>query len=117
GVRWSEEVVSDARYAVRSLRKSPGMAFAAIATLALGIGATTAIFSAVNAVILRPLPFPKADQLVMAWEENPERGWVLNWVAPANYLDWRTQVGAFQDAAAYADGKNQVAWSGSGEAR
>src|SRR3954471_7434576 len=66
GARWSEEVVADTRYALRSLRRSPGLAAAAILTLALGIGATTAIFSAVNAVILRPLPFPAADRLVMA---------------------------------------------------
>lgn len=101
GVRWLGEIRADIRYTLRGLRRGPALAAAAIITLALGVGANTAIFSAVNAVILRPLPFPSPDRLVMLWEENAEKGWYENVAAPANYLDWREQVAAFKDVAAY----------------
>jgi predicted permease len=98
-----EDFVADAKYALRTMRRTPALAGAAILTLALGVGANTAIFSAVNAVILRPLPFPKPDQLYMLWEENPEKGWYKQVAAPANMLDWRDQVAAFADVMAYSD--------------
>jgi hypothetical protein len=87
GVRraaWIEELGSDTRHALRMLRRSPALAGAAVLTLALGIGANTAMFSAVNAVILRPLPFADPDRLVMLWEENVDRGWYKQTAAPAN---------------------------------
>ncbi|HWA15143.1 MAG TPA: ABC transporter permease, partial [Gemmatimonadales bacterium] len=115
GTRWLEDLVADTRYAMRSLRRSPVLALAAIVTLALGIGANTAIFSAVNAVILRPLPFPSANRLVMLWEENSEKGWYQNVAAPANYLDWKEQVAAFEDIAAYADFDESSTLTGAGE--
>ncbi len=117
GVRWTEEVVADVRYAVRTLVRSPVLTGAVLVTLALGIGANTAIFSAVNAVILQPLPFPAPDRLVMLWEQNPEKGWVNNVVAPANYLDWRAGAGGFQDIAAYFGWPSQATLVGRGEAR
>ena len=98
-----EELVADARYTVRTMRRTPALAGAAILTLALGVGANTAIFSAVNAVILRPLPFSNPDQLYMLWEENPERGWYKQVAAPANMLDWKEQVAAFRGVMAYSD--------------
>ena len=104
GMPWLEDAAADARYALRGMRRSPALAGAAILTLALGIGANTAIFSAVNAVILRPLPYPHADRLVMISEDNPEKGWVRQYAAPANFMDWRARVHAFQDMAAYMDG-------------
>ena len=97
-----EELVADGRYTLRTMRRTPVLAGAAILTLALGIGANTAIFSAVNAVVLRPLPFPNPDQLYMLWEENPEKGWYKQVAAPANMLDWKEQVGAFADVMAYS---------------
>ena len=104
GGRWIEEAVADARHALRGLRLNPVLAGAAVITLALGIGANTAIFSVVNAVILRPLPFPHPEQLVVLNEDNAEKNWVRNVVAPANYLDWKERVAAFQDVAAYTSG-------------
>jgi predicted permease len=98
-----EDFLSDARYTLRTMRRTPTLAAAAILTLALGVGANTAIFSAVNAVILQPLPFPSPDRLYMVWEENPEKGWYKQVAAPANMLDWKEQVDAFADVMGYTD--------------
>lgn len=114
GGRWLHDFAADARYALRSLRRSPVLAGAAILTLALGIGANTAIFSAVNAVILRPLPFADPDRLYMVWEQNPEKGWYKNIAAPANYLDWKEQVAGFQDVGAWAEWQSSVTLIGEG---
>lgn len=111
GIRWIEDTIADARYALRSFRRNPLLAGAAIVTLALGIGANTAIFSVVNAVILRPLPFPAAGRLMMLSEDNVEKGWRQNVVAPANYLDWKERVPAFADVAAYT-----APYAGTGQA-
>ncbi len=94
---------SDARYALRTLRRGPVLAGAAILTLALAVGANPAIFSAVNAVTLRPLPFSAPDRLMAMWETNPEKGWTQAQVAPANMLDWRDGVAAFQAVAAFLE--------------
>lgn len=81
----------DLRCTVRSLRQSPGFTFAVIATLALGIGANTAVFSVVDAMLLRPLPYPEAERLVMLWETKRELKTEENLVAPANLFDWRAR--------------------------
>lgn len=83
--------------------KSPGFSAAAIVTLALAIGANTAIFSVVNAVLLRPLPYREADRLAMIWSEFPERNWTHNSVYPGDYQDWKQQSHAFDDVAALED--------------
>jgi putative ABC transport system permease protein len=101
-----ETLRQDVRFATRALRRNPGFAAAAIAVLALGIGANTAIFSAANAYFFRPLPFADADRLVLLYETNPEFGWTPEegtTAAPANALDWRAQVEAFEDVALYRD--------------
>ena len=113
--RWIEESRRDVRIAVRGLARRPAVTVAAVLTLALGIGASTAIFSVVNAVILRPLPFPQPDRLVMLWEENPDRGWYHQSAAPANVLDWRERVGAFRDVAAWAEFETTTTLTGAGE--
>ncbi len=89
----------DARYAIRLLAKAPGFTIVAILTLALGIGATTTIFSVVNGVLLRPLPYPASDRLVRVNEIVPNLG--LFSVAPANFIDWRQQNQVFERIAAY----------------
>ena len=94
-------LAEDLRYALRQMRKSPGFTVVAVVTLALGIGANTAIFSAVNAVLLRPLPYPNSDQLVMLWEENPHRGWFENIISGENFHDWQTQNQVFSEMAAF----------------
>src|SRR5262249_14443506 len=90
----------DLRFGFRQLLANPG--FTAIATLsrALGIGANTAIFSLVDAVLLRPLPFHDPDRLVMVWEDAAKIGFPRNTPAPASYADWKAQNRVFEDMAA-----------------
>jgi predicted permease len=96
------EILTDVRYAVRQLRRNRGFAAVAVLTLALGLGPTTAIFSVVNGVLLRPLPFPEPDRLVRVLEVVPKQGRFA--VAPANFLDWREQNTVFEGMAAYTGG-------------
>jgi len=87
------------------LAKNPGFTAVALLALALGIGANTAIFSVVNAVLLRPLPFPNPEQLVTLFERNLKMGYDQNAPAAANYLDWRAQNSVFTQMAAYGGGQ------------
>src|SRR5687767_2032134 len=114
---WVQDLSADLRHAVRTLRRSPAMAGAAIATLALAIGANTAIFSAVSAVMLRPLPFSQPDRLVSLWEHNPDFNWYQQAAAPANMLDWRDQAGVFSGVAGYFDFAGTTTLTGRGEPR
>lgn len=107
-------MLQDLRYAARALRKNPGFAAIAILTLALGVGATTAIFSVVNAVILRPLPFTEPDRLVRILESNLERGRPTFAVSHPNFLDWRSQARAFESLAATTNAG--FTWTANGEA-
>jgi putative ABC transport system permease protein len=102
----------DIRYGLRTLGRSPGFLAVAVLTLALGIGANTAIFSVVDAVLLRPLPFRAPDQLVQLWETESAPG---NYpFAGADYLDWRSQNQTFEDMTTYTFQENFNA-SGAGE--
>jgi hypothetical protein len=82
-----ETFSQDIRYGLRILRKNPGFSLIAIVTIAMGIGASTAIFSVVNSVLLRPLPYEQPERLVQVWESNPQRGDERNVVNPVNFLD------------------------------
>ncbi|HXD34185.1 MAG TPA: ABC transporter permease [Pyrinomonadaceae bacterium] len=95
-----ESLINDIRYGVRGLLKRPAFTAIAIITLALGIGANTAIFSLVNAVLLRALPYHDADRLVMVWEDASFAGFPKNTPAPANFADWRSQNQSFEGMAA-----------------
>ena len=94
-------ILQDLRYGIRLLVKRPGFALIAVVTIALGIGANTAIFSLVSAVLLRPLPYNEPDRLVMVWEDASSLGYPENSPAPANYADWKSQNNVFEDMAAY----------------
>ena len=96
------DLLADLRYAVRLLRKTPVFTVAAIGTLALGIGANTTIFSLVQTMLLRPLPYQNPDQVVMVWEDRTAAGFPRNTPAPANYRDWRAMNRSFTDMAATA---------------
>jgi putative ABC transport system permease protein len=91
-------VLPDLRYAIRRLRNSPGFSGVAIATIALAIGANTAMFSFVNGVLLSPLPYPESDRIVRVLEKLPAGG--LNGISTVNYLDWTNQNAVFEYMAA-----------------
>ena len=86
----------DIRLGFRTLLKSRGLAAIAIFALALGIGANTAIFSVVNTVLLRPLPYPDVERVMMVWDSNPTRGWDTFAVAPGNFVDWQARQKVFE---------------------
>src|ERR1043166_1594914 len=98
-------------YAFRMLLKNPVVTLVAVITLALGIGANTAIFSVVNGVLLRPLPYKNPDRLVAIWENVPGHG---RWrAAPANFFDWKKQTTLFEDIVAY--GGSAMTLTGQGD--
>src|SRR5690349_14234378 len=102
GWTWLEEITQDLRYGLRLLRKSPGFTAVTVLTLALGIGANTAIFSVVNAVLLKSLPFEGPEQLVMVWNRGAAAaGGDRTPLALADLLDWRAQNRSFADIAAF----------------
>jgi putative ABC transport system permease protein len=103
----------DLRYGLRMLRKSPVFTFTAVALLALGIGATTAIFSVVNAVLLKPLPFRDPESLVLVWEYATKRDRERNVVGPYNFLRWRERARSFESLSAFTPWSANL--SGEGE--
>jgi predicted permease len=99
--RWIDTLGQDLRFGARGLMKNPGFTLTAVLTLALGVGANTAIFSVINALLLRPLPFADADRLVVIWETQPDvRGPVGTY---PDFLDWRAEAQSFQGMAAYSN--------------
>jgi predicted permease len=121
GLPLVETTRQDVRYAIRALRKNPAYAAVAIATLAIGIGAGTTVYTIAGAVLLRPLPYAEPDGLVRIFETNPLKGWTRNIASPANYADWKTQATVFTDIAAYeqfnsnGSGASDVFLTGFGE--
>ena len=88
-------LIQDIRYGWRMLAKNPGFTAVAVLTLGLGIGANAAIFSAVNALLLRPLPYRNAERLVLIWETNLSQGIQREGPSGPNYLDWKEQSRSF----------------------
>jgi hypothetical protein len=94
----SMSLLANVRHSTRGLRKTPVFAISCIVVLALAIGATTAIFGLVDAALIRPLPFPASDRLVMLWERTP--AYARGFVAPLNFIDWSEQSHSFAAMAA-----------------
>ncbi len=118
GLPLLETLLQDLRFGVRMLRKSPGFTTVAVLTLALGIGANTAIFSAVDAIVLRPLPFPEPGRLMVVWHTPPQKsfpGVSTFLVSPANYIDWRNQTDVFEQMAAIGFGSSNLTGMGQPE--
>ncbi|HEV2912969.1 MAG TPA: ABC transporter permease [Pyrinomonadaceae bacterium] len=103
GWMWLEQILQDVRYGARFLRRAPGFTSVAVLTLALGIGANTAIFSVVDAVLLRALPYRDADRLVTLWEDNRSGNHPRNVTSAANFLELQSQAKSFEEMAAFFD--------------
>ena len=101
GFRWLDTLLQDLRYALRQLRRNPGFAAVAVLTLALGIGANTAIFSVINGTLLKPLPFPDPGRLVLVWETFGKGPDNRNIVSAPNYWDFARQSSAFEGMAIF----------------
>jgi putative ABC transport system permease protein len=108
-----ETLFQDVRYAVRGLLKKPGFTFVAVLTLALGIGANAAIFTAVDAALLRPFPYKNPDALVHVWQTSPRSEFSEHEAAYPDYLDWRAQSSTFEELAGYNN--NAAIYSGQGQ--
>ena len=111
-----DELKQDLRYALRSLRVSPGFTATALLTLALGIGANTAIFSVVRGVLLEPLPFPQADRIVRVWNVNRAQGIERGPLSEPDFIDWRTRNKLAESMGGYffADGQIGLDLTGKG---
>jgi putative ABC transport system permease protein len=107
-----DKLLQDIRYGIRSLWKRPGFTAVAIVTLALGIGANTAMFSAVNAVLLRPLSFPESERIVLVTGVNPQQGITDGATSVPDFADWQNQNQVFEQMAGFVTG---VSWLGNNE--
>jgi predicted permease len=99
--QWLEKFARDVRYGARTLRRSPGFSTMAVLVMALGIGATTALFTVVQNVLLDPLPFRDSGKLVMVYEHSRERNTPYNVVSPGDFVDWKENTHGFEDMAAW----------------
>jgi hypothetical protein len=93
-------LIQDLKHALKMFRESPGFTATVVAALTLGIGANTAIFSVVNAVVLKPIPFPEPDRMVRLMNSNRETGGVGSNASPAKFMHWRAQSDVIMDVAA-----------------
>ena len=94
--------MNDLKFAFRQLLKKPGFTAVAVITLGLGIGANTAMFSVINAALLRPLPFSKPEALAAVWQQYPKHGWSQESFSLSNFIDLRNETNLFADAGAYS---------------
>jgi putative ABC transport system permease protein len=110
-----ESIIRDLHHAWRTLRRNPGFAFVTVFTLALGIGATVAIFTVLEGVLLRSLPYDHPERIVRLWESSPERGLERFEVLPGSFLDWRERSTAFEALAIYRTTRTLVTARGTTE--
>src|SRR5919112_2994601 len=96
-------LLQDVRYGFRMLRKSPGVTLAAVVSLALGIGANTAIFSVVNSILLKSLPYDEPDRVVLLWGDSPAQGNHRNQVSATDVDDWRRENKVFEEVSTFGD--------------
>src|SRR5271168_4689182 len=108
-------LLKDFTYSLRTLRKMPGFTIVALLVLALGIGANTAIFSVVNSVVLRPLPYPDADRLAVIWETDLKDGIKREGPSGPNFLDWKEQSQSFEEMALLEVGTGTLTGDGEPE--
>src|SRR5258708_38677078 len=97
GDKTMETLLRDVRYGIRMFLKRPGFTAVAVISLALGIGANTAIFSVVNALLLKPLPYPDPDRLAVLWLRSPGINIPQDWPSPGQYIDVKTQNSSFEE--------------------
>jgi predicted permease len=110
-----ENLVKDVRYGLRMLQKSPSFTFFAVAVLALGMAANSAIFSIADNVLVRPLPYHDSDRLVIVWEDASAYGFPKDTPAPGNFADWKSRNQVFEDVAAISDASLNLTGSGNPE--
>jgi putative ABC transport system permease protein len=115
GFRYLETIAQDLRFCLRMMSKNPGFTAVAVLTLALGIGANTAMFSAVDAVLIRPLPYLDAGRLVMIWDDTGQTGESKFFSTPAEWQEWRRQNTVFTDIAATQPGNVTISSDGEPE--
>jgi len=108
GAHFVESIWRDTIFGLRQLLKNPGFTFVAIFTLALGIGANSAIFSFVSGTLLRPLPYRDPDRLIQLWSSEPQRGWWKNIVSVGDFTDWKNRNHSFEDMAGYIDASSNL---------
>jgi predicted permease len=101
--RWLEDLIGDLRFAMRTFRRKPGIAVLIVLILALGTGANTAIFSVVNTVLVKPLPYQDASRVITIWNYNRQRGFDTEQVSPPDYADWRARNHSFSEMGASVD--------------
>ena len=94
-------ILQDVRFALRTLRRSPGLTAIVVLSLAIGIGANTAIFSVVNALLLKPLPYPEPDRLAVLWLRSPGINIPQDWPSPGQYIDIQNENHSFNESDAY----------------
>ena len=108
-------MLNDVRYAIRKLRQNPGFALTAIVSIALASGANTAIFSVLNSVLLRPLPYANPHQLAIVWEKHPAVPFDRIPTSPADFDDWKAQAKPFERLSAFGFGGPAMTLTGAGE--
>ena len=117
-VNWIQDLIQDLRYGLRTMRKSPGFTAVAVLTLVLGIGASTTVFSLINAVLIRSLPYPHPDRLVYLWSPNPRFQLPIEYLTPMNadFFDLQKQNRSFVSLALFGTAKFNVAADGRADA-